>query len=376
MEGVDWLNQLTVRANIGSTGNQGFGSFASTTVYNLENNSNYFGQGLFHTSLGNPNLNWQKTLQANVGLDLAAMDRRLSATVNAYNKYTNPLIVALDLPGSNGILSYPMNIGNLNVKGIETSISYSPIYKLSERIIWTLGITAGAYKSRYGSIGNALNNLNALQLQSNSIRRFTDGSSPDDIWAVPSLGIDPSNGDEVFLTKEGTYTYTYNTQDIRVVANARPKVEGVISSSLRLKGFTASAYIRYNLGASRFNTALYEKVENISLYDLAFNQDRRALYGRWKNPGDVSQFKGISSTAYTPISSRFVQKENVITGESISLGYELQSKTTPWLKTVNLSNLRFTAYMNNIFRLSNIMSERGIDYPFANAVSFSLNASF
>lgn len=376
IKSVDWINSLIIRANIGSTGNQGFGSFASATVYNLEANSNYFGQGLYHTSLGNPELDWQKTLQTSVGIDAGFLDNRLTANINAYNKRTNPLIVTLDVPGSNGISSYPMNAGNMTVKGLETILKYSPVFNLAKRIIWTIGLTGSMYTSKYGGFGSVLNNLNAEQQRSNSIQRFTDGKSPDDIWAVQSLGIDPGSGREVFLKANGTYTFDYDPADIKVIANSRPKVEGVISSTLRLKAFTFNTYIRYSLGSSRFNDALYDKVENISFDDLSFNQDKRALEKRWKQPGDIAQFKGISVTDYTPISSRFIQKENIITGESMSLGYELQSATTPWLKSARLQNLRFTAYMNNIFRLSNIISERGIDYPFANTVSFSINASF
>ncbi|WP_343561624.1 SusC/RagA family TonB-linked outer membrane protein [Sphingobacterium sp.] len=373
---VNWINSLILRGNIGSTGNQSFGSFASATVYNLETNSNYFGQGLYHTGLGNPDLKWQKTLQTSLGLDMGLMNNRLIANFNAYKKLTSPLIVTVDVPGSNGISSYPMNAGNMTVKGLETNIKFSPIFNINKRIIWTLGVTGSMYTSRYAGLGNVLNGLNAEQQRSNSIQRFTDGKSPDDIWAVQSLGIDPGTGLEVFKKINGDYTFDYDPADIKVIANSRPKVEGVLSSSLRLKAFTFNIYIRYSLGASRMNNALYEKVENISFADLSNNQDKRALDMRWKQAGDIAQFKGISVTDYTPISSRFVQNENIITFESISAGYELQSITTPWLKAARLQNLKFSANMNNIFRLSNIVSERGIDYPFANTISFSINASF
>ena len=47
-----------------------------------------------------------------------------------------------------------------------------------------------------------------------------------------------------------------------------------------------------------------------------------------------------------------------------------------WVNSLGLSRLRLTAYMNDIFRLSTIQVERGIEYPFAQSVSLSLNASF
>ena len=81
-------------------------------------------------------------------------------------------------------------------------------------------------------------------------------------------------------------------------------------------------HIRYSLGGQRFNSTLYEKVENISVAGLSQNQDRRALYDRWQKPGDKTKFKGISRTEITPISSRFVQDNNYIAIESARLAYE------------------------------------------------------
>lgn len=373
---ADWLNTLTLRANIGSTGNQQLGSFASTTIYNLENNTNLFGTGLYHNSLGNPGLDWQRTLQSNLGLDFSLFDTRISGTINAYRKFTDPLIVMLDLPGSNGASSYPINVGHLTVEGIEATLRYSIINNMATRTLWMVGLTAHTYKSEYGGFNNRLNALNDAQKNSNSIIRYRDGYSPDDIWAVRSLGIDPGTGEEMFLKSNGSYTFDYNADDIAVVGSLRPKVEGVLNSSLRLKGLILSAYVRYKLGASIVNTALYEKVENLGLSSLVYNQDLRALQSRWKQPGDVAEFKGIDINGTTPISSRFVQKENVFTGESFSAGYEFQSRTSPWLRKARIQSLRFTTFMNNIFRLSNITAERGLDYPFANSVSFSLNISF
>lgn len=372
----DWLSSLILRANIGSTGNQNFGSFASATVYYLESNTNYFGQGLYHTSLGNPNLDWQKTFQTSVGIDMGILKNRFTANLNVYEKYTNPLIVNVLLPGSNGVTDYAMNTGSLTMKGLEIFLNYSPILRPEKRINWTVGLNGSIYKGRYGKFGNSLNGLNAEQMRNNSIQRFADGRSPDDIWAYKSIGIDPGSGREVFLNEGGDYVFDYQQANIQVVGNSRPLSEGVINSNLRIKNFTFSTYIRYNLGASRLNTALYNKVENISFDKLSFNQDKRALQERWKNPGDIARFKGISLTDYTPISSRFVQKENIFSGESISMGYELLSSEVAWLKSAHLRSLRFSAYMNNIFRISNIVAERGINYPFARTVSCSINASF
>lgn len=376
-----WINSLRLTANIGSTGNQNFGSFASATVYNLEQNTNVYGQGYYTRGLGNPDLEWQKTLQTSISTDLTAFDNRLSASLSVYEKYTSPLIVTVDLPSSNGIKQYPLNTGNLKIRGIEGTFSYSPIYNLSSRVIWTVGINGSILRSRYGSLGSSLASLNQAnlsqtQLNSNSIRRYTDGNSPDDIWAVRSAGIDPGTGEEIFIKRDGSYTFDYDPADITVVGNTMPALQGVLNTTLRVKNLTFGAYFRYRFGGSVLNSALYSKVENISFAGLSVNQDRRALSDRWTNPGDVTEFKGISLTNTTPISSRFVQEENVVTGESISIGYDVQSRTSPWIKKAGLGSLRISLFSNEIFRLSNVVFERGTNYPFTRTGSITLNATF
>ena len=133
-------------------------------------------------------------------------------------------------------------------------------------------------------------------------------------------------------------------------------------------------HIRYSLGGQRFNSTLYEKVENISVAGLSQNQDRRALYDRWQKPGDIVKFKRIDDVSVTPMSSRFVADDNTLECKSISLGYETTQAT--WLKSVGISSFSFRIYMNDIFRLSTIKDERGIDYPFQRAVSASMNIRF
>lgn len=73
------------------------------------------------------------------------------------------------------------------------------------------------------------------------------------------------------------------------------------------------------------------------------------------------------------MSSRFVRTENTLAGESISIGYESNAK---WVRYIGAEGITFRAYMNDIFRLSSFKEERGIDYPFARTISFSLNLRF
>jgi len=118
---------------------------------------------------------------------------------------------------------------------------------------------------------------------------------------------------------------------------------------------------------------LFNKVENISVSGLNKNQDKRALYERWQNPGDKVRFKDIANAASTPMSSRFIQKENVLSMESVYVGYEFYEG---WIKKIGLSNLKIQASMRDVFRASTIKSERGTLYPFARSLELGLSFNF
>jgi hypothetical protein len=240
-------------------------------------------------------------------------------------------------------------------------------------LTWMLNLNARRLKSEYRNFGNALSSFNEKNKGVNMTRYF-DGASPSDLWAVPSLGIDPASGREVFLTKEGHQTFVHNYADEVVVGNSDPDVEGIIGTSVSWKGFSANIALRYRLGGQVFMQTLYEKVENIPFQSLGLNQDKRALTERWQQPGDNAKFKAINQISGNPMTSRFVEDNNILAGESISVGYE--NTTARWIKALGASSVNFRAYMNDIFRISTVLNERGIDYPFARSVSFSMGVRF
>ncbi|MGY5252564.1 SusC/RagA family TonB-linked outer membrane protein [Sphingobacterium spiritivorum] len=384
----DWINLLRLRANIGLTGNQNFASYTSVSTYDYLNSFNQNGQGIIISALGNKDLKWQNTTQYSLGLDANLWNNKVTLQLNAYRKLTDPLVIGVALPPSTALSKYPLNAGSLTVNGLEIMTKYNIINRPQNRTMWTVSLTAATNKQIYNKFNNILESLNTSLRNNKSLIAYRDGGDPADIWTVPSMGIDPSTGLEIFLKKDGTYSYQYDWKDAVVVGNTRPKWQGVFNTNFAYKGFTTSVSIRYIYNQDIFNSALFNKVENITMQQLLkYNQDKRALYSRWKNPGDISEFRKIQLNDYnqaynnlqgidesTQMSSRFVQQENTISLESVSLGYEWRNKT--WMQQARLSNLRLTGYLNDIARLSTIRRERGIDFPYARTVSFSLTANF
>ena len=373
MDHVAWIDLLKLRASIGNPGNQSFDSAQSLLTYSFQYGSmNYFGLGAVLSQIGNPDLEWQITVDKNIGLDVTLFNKRFSLTADYYYKVTDPLLIKVSTPLSSGTSTYMTNAGEQVSQGLTASVSYYIFQNFEERFSWMVRANVRTQKTRINKIGNKLSTLNASGKGENTVRYY-DGADPDDIWAVKSAGIDPSNGKELFYAKDGSYTYDFTYDDEVICGNTRPDVEGVIGSSLNWKGFSVSLNFRYQMGADVFNEALYNKVENISRSDLNKNQDKRALYERWQEVGDIVHFKDIASAASTPMSSRFVQTENVLTLESLYLGYEFYNG---WIEKLGLSSLKLQFSMRDVFRASTIRSERGISYPFARSMEAGLSFNF
>ena len=370
---LTWIDFLKLRASIGNPGNQNFSSSKTLTTFNFQLASmNYFGMGAVLNQLGNPDLDWQITLDKNIGIDMTLIDKRLNITADYYHKVTDPLLINISMPLSSGTSSYLTNMGKQISQGLTLSASYYIIQKLDQRFSWLVRGNLRTQKTKLDKIGNKLDELNKSGQGHNTVRYY-NGADPDDIWAVKSAGIDPSTGRELFYDKEGNYTYDFSYDNEVICGNTRPKIEGVIGTSLNYKGFSVSMNFRYQTGASVFNEALFNKVENISVSGLNKNQDKRALYERWQNPGDKVRFKDIANAASTPMSSRFIQKENVLSMESVYVGYEFYEG---WIKKIGLSNLKIQASMRDVFRASTIKSERGTLYPFTRSLELGLSFNF
>ena len=87
----------------------------------------------------------------------------------------------------------------------------------------------------------------------------------------------------------------------------------------------------------------------------------------------ITFFKDIKNRDRTEVSSRFVQDENVLQFKSLSFSY---SFPTELIQRWSLERLKLTFQMEDIFRISNVKRERGLDYPFARIFNVGLQVQF
>ena len=382
----DVINRLKLRASYGSTGSQNFPSFASAQTYTYLTSSRYLdniGAGML--TLGNPELRWQQTNKLNLGADLEFFKGRIQATVNYYQEKTDDLFTTINTTPSSGFSYYYANLGMVQNRGIELYLTAFVLKNEAKNIYWSFYANMLHNQNRLLRISDALKAQNdkALSEQTKEanpitapVLQYKEGQSISTIYAVRSLGIDPSTGNEIFLTRDGQQTYRWSPLDEVPVGDNQPKVNGNLGTNFVYKGASINISMRTELGGQVYNRTLADRVENA---DPVYNVDERVLTDRWQKPGDHARFKGLATiegttrSDITKASSRFIQDNNTLYCDAITLGYLFPRKlTTKW----RMSRFQCYFYINNPFVVSSVKQERGLDFPFARNYALSLQLGF
>ena len=370
------VNQLKIRANTGLTGEVSFESFLAKTIYEYDPVKYSYGAGAVYKAYGNEALKWQRTRNYDLGLELQLLKNRVYFAPRYYYKRTQDLLADIIVPPSVGFNSYKSNLGLMENQGLEVNLRTT----VAQRKHWQLSVYANLVHNtnQIKKISESLKKYNDEmdQKQQDSgfwgtpLLRFREGESMTAIYAVRSLCIDPENGKEIYVRKDGTLTYDYSVKDIVRVGDSSPDAEGFLGGTLGVKNFFLSVHLYTRLGGDLYNQTLIDRVENA---DPRYNVDQRVLTSRWKQPGDRAFFKDIASPYPTYASSRFIQRDNVLELRSVNLTYETPSSITSRLW---MQQLRLMVTLNDFWRWSAVRMERGLDYPFARTVTFSLQTRF
>lgn len=379
------FTRLKLRASVGSTGSQGTDAYQSLATYNYSDKFYDDKLGAYLLGMENNDLQWQKKVDYNVGLDMTVKNN-FNLVFDYYQSITDNLLIAFTLPPSVGFNTVQENVGKVKNTGVEVSMSYTMLSRPKDRTYLTLSLRGAHNKNKIIRISDAMKAYNEkmekqAEEESETITKYYDGVSMNAIWAVPSLGIDPATGREIYVGRDGRATYKYNAKDQVVCGDKLPKLQGSMGVSASYKGIGLNVICMYELGAKMYNQTLVDRVENV---DMNYAIDKRVLEGRWQKPGDHVRFRSLQRTwdpekqdyvsEKTLVTSRFVQKKNELNISSINLSYDFFRHA--FVKKMGLERLSAAFYMNDVAKISTIKTERGLSYPFARNYNFSLSMTF
>lgn len=382
MKGLNCLDIARIKVNYGVTGKGNFSPFASRHTYQiLEDDWHHTGIGGVLTSMGNDKLKWEKARTINVGGDFTLL-KRINLSVAYYHKQTVNLISDITIPASSGFTSYKDNLGEVINEGYEFGLTLSVVKEKD----WNVDcFFRGSHnRNEIVKISNSLQEYNdrvdehfggydeSDSRYSRPVMKYEEGGSLTSIFGMKSLGIAPANGKELYLKRNGNVTYDWLSSEQMIIGDTEPELQGSMGLNMRYKRLSLYTSFTFEWGGDAYNQTLVDNVENVNLWQR--NADKRVMNMRWQKPGDVTQLKSIKDRyLVTRSTSRFVQRNNTITFNSLSLSYDVGKD---FLKKIGLNNLRCQFSMNDIAVMSSIKQERGLSYPFARTFNLTLNAGF
>jgi len=391
VKNIPIISRARITANTGQLGKTNFPPFASKDNYSISSNWYSTGPGVTLYYMGNPFLSWEKTRTFDLIFDLGLLKDRLTLNFNLYRKNTQDLVTDINLPLSSGFPQYKGNIGEVENKGYEIRFRYDVLrrkdfnlavygnYASNTNKLKDISEALKAYNdlvdNQYDnySVAAALNSSAAKTKFSTPHIKYVESGSLTSLFGMKSLGINPMDGQEIFVRKDGTLTTEWSAEDQVIIGELSPKGQGAFGLNASYKNISMFASFLYEYGRDEYNSTLLDKVENVDIYNR--NADIRFLNDRWKQPGDVASFKNIADIAWTTRpTSRFIQRANSISLNSLSVGYQFDQKALKRLGRINMFRIQLNT--NNVFKISTVKQERGLEYPFARSFDLSLNLGF
>lgn len=275
---VRWIDNLALRLSIGRTGNDAIGSFSSFERYNSSTSNGPMFEGsmpvaLYPVQLVNPDLTWEKTTLANIGVDFAVLDNRIQLTAEAYASVTTDLLLSVQTSHATGYTSRFQNIGKTTNKGVEISLETRNIIKrnfqwmttftLSHNSQMVEDIASNGYVSAMNSYGN-----NAYMMYG-----YKAGYPLNALWGFRYAG--PWHNQEEIERNKYTKTYAsvltqalgipkyvdqnhdgiISQEDLVYLGNSDPVVYGGLQNTFHIGKWKLSLYLTYSIGGKIYNYA-------------------------------------------------------------------------------------------------------------------------
>lgn len=386
MQNASWLDNLKVRLSYGVTGNNQIPNYGAVGLlgYSPYVNGETVEQGIYTETFADKNLKWEKTGQANFGVDASLFDQKVNLTADVYYSKTRDLLLDVPIPILTGFSSTLTNIGELENKGIEFNISTRNI---DREFSWTTDFNIFANRNKVKKLGenDAPIDLNVSSMTSRtavgkpigmyygyifdgvimSQSELDSGEYP--VWAGSEPG-DPRVRD---VNKDGVV----NSDDRTYLGNYQPDYSWGMTNTFGFKGIELSVMIRGSHGGEVMNhNARYLKSHsgggNRNQYEYVTNY--------WKSeadPGNGKVFKPrtVANTVQGQGSNYWVEDGSFVRIQNIRIGYSLPQSV---LDKLSVSGVKLYLNMENVYVFSDYLGydPEGSTYQTGVLVGFDYGA--
>ena len=313
LENVAWLNTARVALSTGTSGNSSIPNYDHLALVGGGANYND-NMGIYPMQSGNEDLGWEKLWTTNVALHLGFIDH-INLDLEFYNKLTTDMLMSVPVSYADKGEGFRWdNIGAMVNRGFELSLNADIVR--SYQFTWNISANVSYNRNK---ITELYNGLNEYELSTTGTKLVV-GHPVGEFFINRYAGVNPANGDALWYTKDGEVTTQFNESDkVMIGKNYIAPWQGGFGTSLSWKGLTLSAQFSWVADRWMINNDRFFEESN-GLYS-AYNQSRRLLYDRWKQPGDVTD---IPRYGVTPqIDSRFLEDASFLRLKNVMLSYSL-----------------------------------------------------
>lgn len=323
MQGSKIFDNLKLRVSYGESGViTGIGQTYPTTnvIFPTYNNLNGAAPSLNYSS---PTLGWASRISRNVGVEMSFLKRRLNIVADYFYDTRSDFYFADNLPVEGGSYGRTINAGKFLNRGFEVTMD-ATILKAKD-FSWNI----------YGNIttiDNEIQDINGLDFlpDTNGDTRNVVGNTLNNYFLVRYAGVNPANGEPLYLTADGEVTNRYDANDAVILDGKSPipTYYGGFGTSINYKNFDVSADFAYQGGNYIYNVA------ELVLTDPSnyANQNMRVEAANfWTTPGQTNVLPNPINTNGTirPIegTDQFLQKGDFIRFRTLNIGYTFGKET-------------------------------------------------
>lgn len=346
MQDIEAISSLKLRASYGIVGEQGVDPYNSLARYNPL--SIFFNQSISPAvtlaSLPSTGLEWEKTYQTDIGVEIGFLNNRYSVEIDYYNKQTKDLLLAKPLPGTAGDTRLE-NVGQVENKGFEFTFNSVNIEKPD--FVWSSNFQISANRNKVVSIGEVpfidLRNPNHAQAGTGAVRLIAGEVMPTFMGAVyegtyksaaeidadQRTGID-GIGSPNYVDQNGDGAI--NVNDFVVLGSPQPDFYYGLRNTFTYKNWTMDVFIQGMQGNEIFDASIYEHY-----YGRGPETNMLPIVAdRWttSNPNSDIPRAGSSAGSYRPNSSLNVVDGSYIRLKNITLNYDIPN--LPFVDTASV----------------------------------------
>lgn len=395
------VDNLKLRVSYGKVGSANIADFAYLQFFSTSSQDKYGGNTAINPSntLPNRNVQWETTLGANIGLDFAFFDHRLSGSIDVYDRQTTGALAPTPIPLELGPSVYYSNLMDVSNQGVEIRLGGDIIktsdFTWSADINWAFnrntledlhGANINQYSLDYYVEGEPVGTIKGYKvvkiLASQQAVDALNSASPTGLYDRPSLGV----GDYMFadLNKDGLI----NTDDRTVIGSIEPEYFGGFSNTFSYKNISLSAFFQYSVGGE----AIWSAIRNQGYNTLGQNKLVEYAKNTWTPENPNAKYARAIYTdpsSNTRTSDKYLFSTSYLRLKSIQLAYDFNETVLNKLSISNASVfisgsnlLTWTKWpgtdpeiSSNSGGITN-MTHNADPYPLAKSISLGIQVQF